>query len=50
VLRQRRYSLFATGTAWADLRRFGRLSQARVTWLPYPLNERSGNPNTPPNP
>lgn len=50
VLRQRRYSLFATGTAWADLRRFGRITQARVTWLPYPLNERSGNPNTPPNP
>lgn len=50
ILRQRRYSLFATGQAWADLRRFGRLTQARVSWLPYPLNERAGNPNTPPNP
>jgi starch-binding outer membrane protein, SusD/RagB family len=50
ILRQRRYSLFGTGLAWADLRRFGRLQQARVTWLPYPLNERAGNPNTPPNP
>ena len=50
ILRNRRYSLFATGTAWADLRRFGRLAEARVAWLPYPLNERAGNPNTPPNP
>lgn len=50
VLRQRRYSLFGTGLAWADLRRFGRLQDARVSWLPYPLNERAGNPNTPPNP
>ncbi len=47
---QRRYSLFASGLAWADLRRFGRAQEARVSWLPYPLNERSGNPNTPPNP
>lgn len=50
IARQRRYSLFASGLAWADLRRFGRESEARVSWLPYPLNERSGNPNTPPNP
>ncbi len=50
IFRQRRYSLFASGLAWADLRRFGRESEARVNWLPYPLNERSGNPNTPPNP
>ena len=50
IYRQRRYSLFASGQAWADLRRFGRLSEARVAWLPYPLNERAGNPNTPPNP
>ncbi len=50
ILRQRRYSLFASGLAWADLRRFGRGAEARVNWLPYPLNERSGNPNTPPNP
>lgn len=50
IRRQRQYSLFATGTAWADLRRFGAVSEARVPWLPYPLNERAGNPNTPPNP
>jgi len=50
IARQRRYSLFASGLAWADLRRFGRASEARVSWLPYPLNERSGNPNTPANP
>ena len=50
IARQRRYSLFASGLAWADLRRFGRASEARVNWLPYPLNERSGNPNTPANP
>ncbi len=50
IARQRRYSLFGSGLAWADLRRFGNASQARVNWLPYPLNERSGNPNTPPNP
>ncbi len=50
IARQRRYSLFASGLAWADLRRFGRGAEARVSWLPYPLNERSGNPNTPPNP
>ncbi len=50
IARQRRYSLFASGLAWSDLRRFGRAAEARVSWLPYPLNERSGNPNTPPNP
>ncbi len=50
IARQRRYSLFASGLAWGDLRRFGRAQEARVSWLPYPLNERSSNPNTPPNP
>ena len=50
IRRQRRYSLFARGLAWSDLRRFGRAQEARVAWLPYPLNERAGNPNTPPNP
>jgi hypothetical protein len=50
ILRQRRLSLFLTGQAWADLRRFGRVAEARVPWLPYPEQERASNPNTPANP
>lgn len=50
VFRQRTYSLFLTGQHWADLRRFGKLDQAKVEWLPYPFSERSNNPNTPANP
>lgn len=47
---QRTYSLFSAGLHWGDLRRFGRIAQAKVTWLPYPFGERATNPNTPPNP
>ena len=50
VLRQRRYSLFLQGLRWADLRRFGRLADARAAYLPYPLTERATTPNTPANP
>lgn len=50
ILRQRRLSLFLSGQAWADLRRFGRVAEARTTWLPYPEQERASNPGTPPNP
>jgi hypothetical protein len=50
IYRQRSYSLFATGLHWADQRRFGRIADAKVTWLPYPLGERATNPNTPANP
>lgn len=50
ILRQRRLSLFLSGLAWADLRRFGRTADARVAWLPYPEQERASNPNTPANP
>jgi hypothetical protein len=50
ILRQRRLSLFLTGQAWADLRRFGRAAEARVPWLPYPAQERASNPNTPADP
>jgi hypothetical protein len=50
IFTQRTYSLFARGLHWADLRRFGRIAQAKVEYLPYPLAERATNPNTPPNP
>jgi hypothetical protein len=35
---------------WADERRFGLISQAKVNYLPYPFAERATNPNTPANP
>jgi hypothetical protein len=50
VYRQRRYALFLTGTRWADERRFGRIAEARTTWLPYPAQETVGNPNPPTTP
>jgi hypothetical protein len=50
IYRQRRYALFATGTRWADERRFGRLTEARSTYLPYPAQETVGNPNPPTTP
>ena len=50
IYRQRTYSLFSTGLHWADQRRFGRIAEAKVRYLPYPFAERSTNPNTPPDP
>jgi hypothetical protein len=50
IFRQRRYSLFLSGLRWADERRFGKIDQARVTWLPYPAQETVDNPNAPANP
>jgi hypothetical protein len=50
IYRQRTYSLFSTGLHWADERRFGRIAQAKVRYLPYPFAERSTNPNTPADP
>lgn len=50
IFRQRTYSLFATGLHWADERRFGKISLAKVRYLPYPLQVRATNPNTPANP
>ena len=50
IYRQRRYALFVTGTRWADERRFGRITEARTTWLPYPAQETVGNPNPPTTP
>jgi hypothetical protein len=50
IYRQRTYSLFLMGLHWADQRRFGRLTEAKVRYLPYPLAERNNNPNTPANP
>jgi len=50
IYRQRSYSLFLSGLHWADQRRFGRIADAKVTWLPYPLSERATNSNTPANP
>lgn len=50
IFRQRTYSLFSTGLHWADERRFGLISMAKVRYLPYPFAERATNPNTPPNP
>lgn len=47
---QRTYSLFASGLHWADQRRLGRISEAKVAYLPYPFSERATNPNTPQNP
>lgn len=47
---QRTYSLFATGLHWADQRRLGYISEAKVAYLPYPFSERATNPNTPPDP
>jgi hypothetical protein len=50
IYRQRTYSLFGLGLHWADERRFGRISEAKVNYLPYPFTERATNPNTPANP
>ena len=50
IYRQRTYSLFGMGLHWADQRRFGRISEAKVRYLPYPFAESSSNPNTPANP
>lgn len=50
IYRQRRYALFLTGTRWADERRFGRITEARTTYLPYPVQETVGNPNPPTTP
>ena len=47
IYRQRRYALFLTGTRWADERRFGRLTEARAAYLPYPAQETVSNPNPP---
>lgn len=50
IFRERTYSLFATGLHWADERRFGKISLAKVAYLPYPLQVRATNTSTPPNP
>jgi hypothetical protein len=50
IYRQRRYALFLTGTRWADERRFGRIAEARTTYLPYPAQETVANPNPPTTP
>jgi hypothetical protein len=50
IYRQRRYALFLTGTRWADQRRFGRITEARTAYLPYPAQETVGNPNPPTTP
>ena len=50
IYRQRTYSLFLAGLHWADQRRFGRLDEAKVAYLPYPLSETNTNPNTPASP
>jgi hypothetical protein len=40
----------APGLHWADERRFGKISLAKVAYLPYPFTVRATNPNTPANP
>jgi hypothetical protein len=50
IYRQRRYALFLTGTRWADERRFGRITEARTVYLPYPAQETVANPNPPTTP
>jgi hypothetical protein len=47
IYRQRRYSLFSMGLRWADQRRFGRIDEAKVPYLPYPFAECATNPNAP---
>ncbi len=47
IYRQRTYSLFGMGLHWADLRRFGRIAEAKVNYLPYPASEKSSNSNAP---
>jgi hypothetical protein len=47
---ERTYSLFVTGLHWADERRFGKITMAKVVWLPYPFALRATNPGTPANP
>jgi hypothetical protein len=50
VFNERTYSLFATGLHWADERRFGKISLAKVRYLPYPFTVRATNTATPANP
>lgn len=50
IFTQRTYSLFATGLRWADERRFGKITLAKVRYLPYPFTVRATNPGTPANP
>ena len=50
IFRERTYSLFATGLHWADERRLGKISLAKVVYLPYPLQVRAKNTSTPANP
>jgi hypothetical protein len=50
IFTQRTYSLFVTGLHWADERRFGKISLAKVAWLPYPFSLRATNTATPANP
>jgi len=47
IFKQRTYSLFLSGLHWADERRFGRISDAKLQWLPYPAQETVNNPNAP---
>ncbi len=50
IFTERTYSLFVTGLHWADERRFGKISMAKVAWLPYPFALRATNTGTPANP
>jgi len=50
IFTQRTYSLFATGLHWADERRLGKITLAKVPWLPYPFALRATNTATPANP
>jgi hypothetical protein len=47
IFKQRTYSLFAMGLHWADERRFGKISLAKVATLPYPFTLCATNPATP---
>lgn len=50
IYRQRRYALFLTGLRWSDQRRFGRITEARTAWLPYPSQETVGGVTPPTTP
>jgi hypothetical protein len=47
IFRQRTYSLFSRGLHWADQRRFGRFTEMKQRFLPYPFAECATNPNAP---
>lgn len=50
IYKQRTYSLISAGLHWADERRFGRISEAKVRYLRYPFAVHATNSSTPADP